>query len=394
VPSFLFMSPTHTEILDQESRPNLEVLREFVKEKSFESVRGEVESALSWLETLTPGMPAVHPSLRSEYALHATMTSVSDVSRRFRVDRHSLARTIRDVVTALVYHGEVKNSNLPSEIEGRIQLLETAARKSEEADTLVRSEAFSPLFSIAPHVRELSQAFILLGTPRYHLEAVEVPFSPDQLRSVERFLLEPGDTETLHGFTPLARRYLFAKWLTKDPLYKWGEQADKRVGEGAKYILESSGEDYSHADANRFLTMRHFLREMMQQEYRNVARRHIDPHYVVQYFFPNAEGKLARNAEDIDALRAYKRFYETGTIPETIKTYARSVINAEPQMARITRILPGKYFSNEWRKQLDWAGLKFLENILADQSIKLDDDIFTRDVGRLIREAKIHAKLR
>lgn len=74
--------------------------------------------------------------------------------------------------------------------------------------------------------------------------------------------------------------------------------------------------------------------------------------------------------------------------PESIKLYARLVVENIPQQERIKNLKPGEFYSKARLSDLDWAGRKFLETALIMPVEDFQLDGFTNDTGSILKNAK------
>ncbi len=349
-------------------------------------------TGLAKLSSHSGGHSDLSPDMRLAVAISsANGQSMREVAKMYGLHHSQVARAVRDTVAVYLSGTNVADfPEVPDEVGKRILLLENVEETLERASTVREHPAMEACLRKVPHVCDLIDSYLAVGTAKYILEAVGVrPVSTYQLRTVGRYLNADGE-DALDGLSNLAMRYAIGRWLSEWKFYGSGA-GDRAVSRGAVFLLEN---DYSHLPGrlpDRMRTMRLFLTEMMLQEFDIVIGKSADINDVVGRFFPGSGGAVARKREELDVLGAYKEFAKEGYCPSTIRLFGERVLSEAPKSERIKTIRPGEVYSEEWLNTLDWAGMKFLENLLCWPSPerRMNWSIFSQNTNALLKAAKL-----
>lgn len=181
----------------------------------------------------------------------------------------------------------------------------------------------------------------------------------------------------MSGFNNLVLRYALAEGF-EDP------KSQGVVSQAAVFLLETNLSSLPKKHADRIRAMRSFLKEMARQEF-ETARPDFGSKTETRLWFPQRKG-------DLDVAEMYRRFAASGFCPLSILNYAQMVTSDICKDERVATIKPGESYSIDWLRNLDWAGVKFLENLFiwhaGEKYQDLALDIFTLDVSEILRTAK------
>ncbi len=371
-----------------------DLLRYFISHGFINTRNGDMElltKSLSRLASATPGQYGLSPHERLKISLEAAYSPPTVVARRHNLHNLTVKTAMRDTVASMVYMGKGNSpTGLDGDIAGRVSLLEKIEERLTKLKVIRQSDAIAKALEKLPHVRDLVDCYLEFGTVRYLLDTLSVPYASFQLWSVYRLLDRENPPDALNGITALAKRFLFASWLRGRGAYV-PYDADKFICQAAVLLFADKGSHHgTKTMSNRISSMRAFLADIMRQEFDEVVANNKGKKGEEVELFPRADGYPAQNRQEIDMLKAYKAFGKKGYSPVSLTKFAERVINAAPQEKRVAFILShsGEFYSYRSRAGLNWAGIKFLENVLSHQRQKIDFGDFTKDTSKILKEAK------
>lgn len=243
-----------------------------------------------------------------------------------------------------------------------------------------------------PHVRELVDYFLEFGTVKPLLDELSVPSVSGQRKSIRNFLEAKSREDALNGIIPLAVRFVLARWLRGEGPYSQGN-GDILISNTAARLFslnrsQPSGES-SQDLRDRISSMKIFLRVMAQAEYRNVIGNYKGTKGGEIRYFLNKDHEPARDQSELDMYTTYKTFALSGFCPTSIRDYASSVISGEPKKRRMANIsLDHEAYSDHRWSDIDWAGIKFLENVLTSTSPKIDLATLGKNTSDILKGMK------
>lgn len=367
----------------------------------FRKVTSEQETYIdqrAWLQHLShltatyDGPSVMRPDLRLKLALEAAKSgSIRATAKKFSVDSNSIKSALRDAAASLIYlSGYHNGQDVDGKVWHRVDRLKEAEKTLKAAAEVRNYPSVRPLFDKVPHARNLIDAYLTWGTARYELEDAGVTkYTMYQLRSVERFLLEADPEAALDGLTTLARRYVVGCWLSGKEAYRlW---ADKGLSDAAVFIFQNQNPGGTNNRKNDTVRdIRLFLTEIMFQEFDYVVGKAAPGDSDSRQFFPNADGNPAKKREEIDTPGAYSRFSQAGFCPIPLRRYGQLVRDEVPQTERIKLLRPGEFYSDRWKSNLDWAGVKFMENVLLrPRTVNFKVENLIQNTGDVLKTIKL-----
>jgi len=353
-----------------------------------ESLHEEIIIQLTRLSTITPGRESLSPTERLEVAIKAAKSNPGAVRKEYGLHHDVISRTVRDTRAAMIFiHYDGDNESLPENVAGQVRKLENIDRQLTEAGQIVQLPPMRKAMALLPPAGELFDRFIRYGTIKDVLDENGVPYTSLQLKSIKKYLLGKPLEESLRGLSTLVKHFVFSRWVVTN-----NQETDVLVSKAAIFLIESKLEKkylgFSRRSANRITKMGQFLTEMMNSEYKLLRRKEKNPVEEYLTLFPeNYDGSTP-----IMVLEAYKRYAEAGHCPETLKTFLRNVINISTQEEKVQDIFPGEFYSDRWRVNLGFYGIKFMENILMlysqPNSVPVSLNIFGKDTLQILKQAK------
>ena len=359
------------------SKEDLELIKKLLPNiRNDEETSTEVLTRLSRLESTNPGLENLNSLQRLQLAIEVCNSpSVNHVADKHNLHRLVVARTVRDTVAATIhfYHLE---ENVSSEVSHRVAVLNQIDETLIRASEVRHHPSMVTNLRQTPHSRELIDIYLQKHTVKNELDALDISYNHDQLRSIERYLLSPDIKSSLSGLSSLSQRYVLAKWLHSDY-----DDGDTLISNAAVYILSS---DYSHLSEKvkrRIQNLKTSLRELVVQDYQDMGKRDLMSKEDLEYFPLDSNQKL-------DVVGTYQRFGQNNICPLILKKIAQRAVDNLPQNQKTTIIKPGKFYSQEWLDSINWSILKFLENTLAGSRRHLSWEILTQDTGTILKNAK------
>jgi hypothetical protein len=357
---------------------NIETLRPFLSSELLLSgvSWGDLNRYMSRLDSITPGGIAISPPERIDVGFAACTTSINALTKQYGIHHKVVQRSARDLAASIIYGNYDMEHFVPGDVASRIQDLTSIEAKLGVARKVREHPVMQYKLLAFPHVAAVLDAYLEYGSAKYLLSKAGVGYNSYQLRSVSRFLLADNVLQSIDGIWPVARKYLFGRWLNSSDPY----EIDTSISKTAAFILASEPSKLRGRDPDRIRAMKTFLIEILKQE--DFAAFGTTGLVSLAQF----KNRLATDADFV-----YKRMAQFNVTPRTLKNYARQVIFNTPQEKRSARLKPDN--SQDWRNNLDWAGTKFLETalILEMNSERPNLTAFTRDVNEGLKLAKAAA---
>ncbi|MFH0863963.1 MAG: hypothetical protein V1858_02670 [Candidatus Gottesmanbacteria bacterium] len=369
-----------------------EVLRHFVEKDSIfntDEGREKITRGLSLLAS-GPGPTSLTPQKRLELALEVSDKNTATVAYNHGLNFHTVERTVRDTIaSAICLQEQYDQSKISIDINKRITDLKRIEEKLVKALTIRQSNVLTRALKKVPHVSYLIDYFLKWGTVKYLLDDLGIPYTSYQLRSVYRFLMTSSPEESLDGITTLATRFSLALWLRGQNTFSI-DGGDRLVARAAGFLYAYKGPRLKLQEQVRINMIKTFLAEMMRQEFDNTITNFKGEKDGIINCFPRKDGNPAQNRWDLDIKRCYEIFAQEEYCPSSIRNYALQYIKGLSQKKRIFHIFshPDEVYSDNWRKSLDWAGIKFLENVLVHRGLELNFKILNQNTAEILKEAK------
>lgn len=332
---------------------------------------------LSRLNSATPGLSSdSQPQRKLELTVEFLDQSILAISDKYGLNPLTVRKSIRDTWAVLTYLTGGEIESLHPQIKRRIELLGDLNQELGQFNKFLRAP------EIVSALKKIPQAGDILRTYGKY-RSLDPLFSPLGLQStqfqervIRRFYRGQTAAESMEGLNNIVLRYTLEEGLERD--------THGIISSAAAYVLEA---DLSHLPTthnSRLRTMRIFLTEMAQQEYAKV-KPDLEMGMDLNFWFPQKGGQL-------DVVGMYHQFAASGQCPESLLEHSRMTISGMDKTTKINTFFPRQYYSQEWLEYIDWAGTKFMENILIWEARRprgeLDLSIFTFDVSEILKQAK------
>lgn len=340
--------------------------------------KAKIVDQLTRLDSVTYGRSVLTPTERLRVAIEAGELGVYKVAEENSFHHNVVRRAVRDMAVAVIYlSGEKTEGHENLEILRRVEKLRLIDEELTAMAKVVEKPIVKGILKKVPHVEELVAGYFRWRTVKPQLDRLRMPYNEYQLRSVGRFLKAETVEESLDGLTQLARRYAFAEWLHDSEI-----GVDAKISRMAEYVLKNDCSDLPGRMPDRMRTMKIFLTRIMNLEYTSMGSGIYGTPEDLNLFPEKYTGTNEEVAE------VYRRFGTAGYCPLSLKKYANLVVQQVPGGERVESLGLGKYYSRNWLENIDWAGLKFLENTLIWRGHKPRWAMLTMDTGEVLKEAK------
>lgn len=352
----------------------------YVENEQFDArnKREQIIDQLIRLDTITYGPSILTPYERLTVALEAKQLGVNRIAKKYSLHHKVVQRSLRDVTASQAYLSGQTTNIQDNEVAKRVASLYHIDEEIRMLSDGIQKPEIQSILKRVPHVSELFTAYFRWRTVKPHLDELKVPYTSYQLRSVGRFLTANTVDASLDGLTQLARRFVFAKLLYEDK-----GDVDKKVSEAAFHILTN---DFSHLPdriPDRLRSMRMFLVKIMNLEYQSIERLGYATEKDRAFFPKIYSGKIGHVAS------AYANFARARYYPLALKNYLIMAVNETPISQRVSTLGFDPFYSESWKENIDWAGLKFVEDVvISPPRSRFNWQIFTVDTGEILKEAK------
>lgn len=318
---------------------------------------------------------ALSPVERLTVALESNSLGIRKVARLHSLHQHIVTRAVRDVTAAGSYlSGDTSSLN----DRGVLKQTEKLSLLNEELSTLaktVNQPEIKATLKPVSHVRELFAGYFQYRTIKPLLDKVNLPYSEDQLRSVRKYFTNTAE-DSLDSFAPLARRYVYSKWLSGHE-----DNADTKISKAAVFVLTNNCSDLPEYKRDLIGSIRTFLSKVIDAEYQSMGHGIYALPQDLEMFPQNYSGTTKEIVE------VYQRFGTANYCPAMLKQFAKSVVKEAPWQERMN-LLGFKYYSHSRLNGFHIAGSKFLENILIWSGLRLKWSVLTVDTGEILKQVK------
>lgn len=321
-------------------------------------------------------MFTLKPPERLQVALEAEKLGIDPVARKYALNTHVVNTSVRDVTAALIYLSIRPDTSERKDVKKQVNKLKCLDQELMEMEKQTLDPEVNKILGDIPHMVEILDSYFHFRSVKPLFNRVDMPYNQAQLKTVRRYLKTGGTERTLNGLASLSRRYVFAKWLSG-----FGDDPDKIISQAAEYVLSNESSKLSPRQSERIGTMRAFLTWCMDKEYASMGGTYALSEDLT--LFPENYSGTSQ-----EVITAYRRYGDAGFCPQSLKDYAQLVVNEIPRDERIATLGTYRYYSIARLRSIDWAGIKFLENVLIWPKKQFQWSMFMVDTIQVLKEAK------
>lgn len=382
---------------DQRQRFKLEgpfnILQQLPEARS-RQILEDVKIQLIRLEDRTPCQHTLSPSDKLAAAIMAeTGLHDEEVARQYGTTRTVIRGTRKDVRAALVFVSpEIAATGLllTEKERKKISQMQELEHELSVIRGIIENPAIVKKLKKVPHLRTVLISYGKYGTISPLFTEWGIGFDKRELNKYNRYVRKFffGDIDDFEGVRRITQRLVLAKWLKTG--LAWNEEfsVDSLVSRFAVAALEGVVPNSVFVR-----NLRHFLYFTLRDEFERAKTDKIfydsDDFLAV---FPTTTGERAINFSQVDVLKSYKAYETAGCCPESIKNFARQVVNGNTLEEESIGLTNGHKYSLATKRYIVWAGIAFLENIITSTNHQYDNSkiryILTKKPGRVIRDIR------